>query len=98
MAAAPDNSKNAASPGSVTEKDTEAAEKDTGGVAKGADTAAASKKKAKKAAKARITAKWPIGPRSSIEHYEEVEIAAGRLDPAFKVFWRDRYKFPKSPK
>ena len=94
MAAAADTNKNAASPGSVAEKGAGTTEKGTVDVAKGADTATASKKKAKKAAKARITAKWPNGPRSSIEHYEEVEIAAGRLDPAFKVFWRDRYKFP----
>ena len=86
MAAAPENSKNAASPGSVTEKGAE-------GVAKGADTASAAKTKAKNAAKARITAKWPNGPRTSIEHYEEVEIAEGRLDPRMQVFWRGRYQF-----
>tara|TARA_B100000767_G_scaffold269711_1_gene291976 strand:- start:509 stop:811 length:303 start_codon:yes stop_codon:yes gene_type:complete len=93
MAAAADNSTNAASPGSVVEKAAETTEKDTQGVAKGADTASAAKKKAKNAAKARITAEWPNGPRTSIEHYEEVEIAGGRLDPLMEVFWRGRYQF-----
>ena len=95
MAAASENSKNAASPGSVTEKGTVGVAKGSEDVAKGVDTASAAKKKAMKAAKARITAKWPKGPRTSIEHYEEVEITEGRLDPAFELFWRDRYKFPK---
>ena len=95
MAAAPDNSKNAASPGSVTEKGTVGVPTGSEDAAKGAYKASAAKKKAMNAAKARITAKWPKGARTSIEHYEEVEIAEGRLDPAFELFWRDRYKFPK---
>lgn len=52
-------------------------------------------KKARKATLARINGKWPNGPRTSIEHYEAVEIEEGRLDPAFRVFWRDRYRSGK---
>lgn len=63
--------------------------------AKKAELASDNKKKAKKARKAtlaRINGKWPNGPRTSIEHYEAVEIEEGRLNPAFQVFWRDRYR------
>ena len=37
--------------------------------------------------------KWPNGPRTSIEHYEWQEIREGRLEPLFRVFWRNRLKF-----
>jgi len=36
---------------------------------------------------------WPKGGRTSIEHYELAEIRAGTLDPLFRVFWRNRFKF-----
>jgi len=87
MATTANSSKNAASQESVADN---GAEKDSEDVAKGTDAASVAKKKA---AKARITAEWPNGPRTSIEHYEEVEIAEGRLDPLMEVFWRGRYQF-----
>lgn len=36
---------------------------------------------------------WPKGGRTSIEHYELAEIRAGTLDPLFRVFWRNRFRF-----
>tara|TARA_B110000008_G_scaffold153479_1_gene154585 strand:- start:609 stop:890 length:282 start_codon:yes stop_codon:yes gene_type:complete len=40
-----------------------------------------------------IQREWPDGPRTSVEHYEQVEIAEGRIDPnTFRVFWKKRYK------
>ncbi len=36
---------------------------------------------------------WPKGGRTSIEHYELAEIRAGTLDPLFRIFWKDRYRF-----
>ncbi|MDA7838754.1 hypothetical protein N9A45_00305 [bacterium] len=43
-------------------------------------------------------ATWPEGPRTSIEHYEQVELDEGRMNPLFYCFWRNRYKFKKSEK
>lgn len=31
--------------------------------------------------------------RTSIEQYEEIELREGRLEPLFRVFWRNRYTF-----
>ena len=31
--------------------------------------------------------------RTSILQYEEIELREGRLDPLFRVFWRNRYTF-----
>ena len=36
---------------------------------------------------------WPKDGRASIEHYELAEIRAGTLDPLFRVFWRNRFRF-----
>ena len=65
---------------------------DSKGTAKGTGT----KTKKKKAVYKPDT--WPDGPRTSIEHYEQVELNEDRLDPAFYLFWRDRYKFEQSEK
>lgn len=62
------------------------------------DTAKGTKPIAKKKKAVYKAAAWPNGPRTSIEHYEQVELNEGRLDPAFYLFWRHRYKFEKSEK
>ena len=42
--------------------------------------------------KARKAIKQTNGGRTSIRDYERIELAEGRLEPLFRVFWRGRYQ------